>query len=206
MRLYRTRILPTVLALALAACAGGETEEAADEAASDIDPLRPQFVLATNLGDIVMELDKQAAPETVNNLMRLAAAGVYNDLQFHRVIANSIIQTGVLTGDLKRRNANTLPVTNEADNGLKNVRGSVAMARGNAPHSATQQFFINLQDNPGFDHQDQTERGWGYAVFGKVIGGMEIADSIGKIPTRKYGSHDNLPVEAVVIDSAYFRQ
>ena len=80
------------------------------------------------------------------------------------------------------------------------------MARGNAPHSATQQFFINLRDNAGYDHQEKTARGWGYAVFGKVIEGMEIADSIGKIPTRKYGSHDNLPVEAVVIDSAYARK
>ncbi len=206
MRVYRARIVPIILVLAIAACGGGGAEEVVEEPISDIDPMRPQLVLATTLGNIIIELDKQAAPESVNNIIRLTAAKVYHGLQFHRVIEGSIIQTGVLTGDLKRRNANTLPVTNEADNGLKNVRGSVAMARGNAVHSATQQFFINITDNTGFDHQDETERGWGYAVFGKVIEGMAIADSIGKIPTRKYGSHDNLPVEAVVIDSAYVRQ
>ncbi len=205
MRAYqKTHIVPTVLALAIAACGGG-AEEAGEEPESTIDPLRPQLVLSTSIGDIVLELDRQAAPETVNNLQRLVAANVYKDLQFHRVIEGAIIQTGVLTADLKRRNANLLPVTNEADNGLANVRGTVAMARGSEPHSASQQFFINLRDNDGFDHQDKTTRGWGYAVFGKVVEGMEIADSIGRIPTRKYGVHDDLPVEAVVIDTAYFR-
>jgi cyclophilin family peptidyl-prolyl cis-trans isomerase len=207
MTFFRTRIGPVTLALLIAACGTGEGGEAAEteQLQTTAESLHPVVVLETSLGDIALELDRENAPESVNNLLRLVQGHVYDNLQFHRVVEGSIVQVGVLTADMKRRNPNTLPVANEADNGLKNVRGTVAMARSSEPNSATSQFFINLRDNPGFDHQDKTARGWGYAVFGTVVEGMELADSIGRIPTRAYGQHAELPIEPVVINRAYIR-
>ena len=161
--------------------------------------------LETNRGIIVVELDAQAAPVTVANFMEYVRAGFYDQTVFHRVIANFMIQGGGLTTDLERK-ATRKPIANEAANGLKNLRGSLAMARTMDPHSATAQFFINTVDNPFLDHRDQTPAGWGYCVFGKVAEGMDVVDAIAKVPTAVKKGLKDVPVEPVVIEKALIVQ
>jgi cyclophilin family peptidyl-prolyl cis-trans isomerase len=150
-----------------------------------------------------MQLDREKASESVANFLRHVNSGFYNGLVFHRVKPNFMIQAGVLTADMQRRVSTVFPVANEADNGLENVRGAVAMARTSDPHSATSEFFINLIDNPGLDFREQTPQGWGYAVFGRVVEGMDVVDAVAAIPTTRRGRYADLPVEPTVIDSAY---
>lgn len=150
-----------------------------------------------------MELDREKAPESVANFLRHVNSGFYDGLVFHRVKPNFMIQAGVLTADMQRRVSTVFPVANEADNGLENVRGAVAMARTPDPHSATSEFFINLIDNPDLDFREQTAQGWGYAVFGRVVEGMDVVDAVAAIATSRRGRYADLPVEATVIDSAY---
>lgn len=166
--------------------------------------MTPTVALETSQGRIVLELDRERAPQTVRQILAHVHAGFYDDLIFHRVIKDFVVQTGGTTTDGKRRTSSAPPLENEADNGLKNVRGTVAMARGSDPHSATVQFFINVADNKGLDFQGKSSgRDWGYAVFGRVIEGMEVVDSIAAVPTKEEGSHRSLPVEPIVIERAY---
>lgn len=145
----------------------------------------PQRVrISTTSGDIVLELDAARAPKSVENFMTYVKDGFFDGTIFHRVISNFMIQGGGFTKDYKKKSTRA-PIKNEANNGLKNVRGSIAMARTGDPHSATAQFFINVVDNHFLDHRSQTSRGWGYAVFGKVIEGMDVVD---KIRNEKTGS------------------
>lgn len=157
-----------------------------------------QILMKTSKGDITLALDSAKAPKTVENFLAYMDRGFYDGTIFHRVIPNFMIQGGGLTPDLRRKSTNP-PVENEADNGLKNVRGSIAMARTNEPHSATAQFFINHKDNTNLDYTSPDN--WGYAVFGKVIEGMDVVDAIVAVPTGFQRGRQNVPREPVLIES-----
>ena len=162
--------------------------------------LAQKVKLATSLGDIVIELDAAKAPKTVDNFMQYVKAGQYNGTVFHRVIDNFMIQGGGMTPDMKEKPTRA-PIPLEARNGLTNVRGSIAMARTMDPNSATAQFFINLKDN-AFLNAAQSADGNGYAVFGKVVSGMDVVDKIRAVPTANKGPHQNVPIEPVIIKQA----
>ena len=161
----------------------------------------PRVVLDTTKGKIVVELYLQKAPETVVNFLAYVDAKFYDGTIFHRVIPNFMIQGGGFTADMKRKPGKG-PIKNEADKGLKNERGTIAMARTGDPHSATAQFFINSANNDFLNHKNKTQQGWGYAAFGKVIEGMNVVDTISAEKTTKRGMYRDVPVEAVVIITA----
>jgi len=161
----------------------------------------PKVVLDTTKGKIVLELYLQMAPETVVNFLSYVDAKFYDGTIFHRVIPDFMIQGGGFTADMERKPGKG-PIKNEADKGLKNDRGTIAMARTGDPHSATAQFFINTINNDFLNHKNKTQQGWGYAAFGKVIEGMDVVDAISAVKTTKRGSFQDVPVEAVVIISA----
>ncbi|MDR1276930.1 MAG: peptidyl-prolyl cis-trans isomerase [Candidatus Accumulibacter sp.] len=158
----------------------------------------PTAEIQTTQGTIVVELDSAKAPKTVENFVGYAKKGFYDATIFHRVIGGFMIQGGGLTKDMAEKPTGT-PVTNEGKNGLKNLRGTIAMARTSAPHSATAQFFINHQNNSSLDYPSPD--GWGYAVFGKVVRGMDIVDKIARVPTGDRYPHRNVPLEPVLIKS-----
>lgn len=155
-------------------------------------------LLKTNLGEIELELDSDKAPQTVANFLKYVDEGFYNGTIFHRVINGFMIQGGGFTEQMERKKTHA-PVQNEAKNGLKNMRGSIAMARTSAPHSATAQFFINHVDNSSLDYPARD--GWGYAVYGKVIKGMETVDKIADVMTVTRNGMRNVPEKAVLIES-----
>ena len=154
--------------------------------------------LATSVGDIVVELDAAKAPKTVENFLTYVKAGHYNGTVFHRVIPTFMIQGGGMTADLKEKPTRA-PIPLESKNGLTNVRGSIAMARTNDPNSATSQFFINVKDNDRLDAANSRD-GNGYAVFGKVVSGMEVVDKIREVPTGSKGMHDDVPLAPITIN------
>ena len=161
----------------------------------------PQVSLQTSQGTITLELYADKAPETVKNFLAYVDDGFYDGTIFHRVIKDFMIQGGGYTADMEKKPTRD-PIENEADNGLKNERGTVAMARTGDPHSATAQFFINHKDNAFLNHTGKTPRGWGYAVFGKVTDGMEVVDAIAKVPTGAKGPFPkDVPDTPVVIES-----
>ena len=155
--------------------------------------------LHTSMGDITLELDAEKAPKTVANFLQYARDGFYDGTIFHRVINNFMIQGGGMTADMAQKTTGA-PVDNEANNGLKNKIGTVAMARTNDPHSATAQFFINVADNGFLDHTAPTAQGWGYAVFGRVTAGMDVVEKIKAVATGTKGFHQDVPNEAVTIE------
>jgi peptidyl-prolyl cis-trans isomerase B (cyclophilin B) len=157
--------------------------------------------LQTNFGTIVLELDAAKAPETVKNFLAYVEAGHYDNTIFHRVIDGFMIQGGGFEPGMSQKSANT-PIQNEAANGLKNDRYTVAMARTGDPHSATAQFFINVKDNAFLNHTAPSGQGWGYCVFGKVVEGMDVVDKIKGVKTGSKGFHQDVPVEDVVIQKA----
>lgn len=161
----------------------------------------PYVELATSKGQIVLELNAQAAPKTVANFLQYVESGHYNGTIFHRVIQNFMIQGGGMDEKMKERPTKA-PIVNEAKNGLKNNRYSVAMARTGDPHSATGQFFINTQNNEFLNHTAETGQGWGYAVFGKVVSGQNVVDEIAKVKTGRLGGHQDVPVIPVYIEKA----
>lgn len=166
------------------------------------DAAHPRVKLQTNLGDIVVELNDEKAPKTVENFLDYVRSGFYDGTIFHRVISNFMIQGGGFTQELKKKPTNP-PIQNEANSGLSNKRGTIAMARLPDPHSATAQFFINVVDNPNLDYRAATTRGWGYAVFGHVVEGMEVVDRIRNVRTGPAGPFPrNVPQEPVVIEKA----
>jgi peptidyl-prolyl cis-trans isomerase A (cyclophilin A) len=166
--------------------------------ASPAAPSGPIVELATSLGRIRLVLDKTKAPLSVDNFLKYVRAGHYDGTLFHRVIPGFMIQGGGYDPDMSERPTRP-PIRNEAKNGLRNVRGSIAMARTNDPNSATAQFFINVKDNPALDFGI---RGAGYAVFGQVVEGLDVVDKIVAVPTRMKGDHQNVPSTPVVIQSA----
>ena len=153
----------------------------------------------TNHGNIDVELDFDKAPATAANFEQYAKDGFYNGTIFHRVIPGFMIQGGGMESGMKEKDTRE-PIANEADNGLKNARGTIAMARTSDPHSASAQFFINLVDNHFLNHTSKTTAGWGYAVFGKVVAGMDIVDKIATVKTGRSGMHRDVPLEEVVIE------
>ena len=154
--------------------------------------------IETDLGNIELELDDKKAPVTVKNFVDYAKSGHYNDTIFHRVINGFMIQGGGFTADMNQKSTKA-PIRNEAMNGLKNARGTIAMARTMVVDSATSQFFINLVDNSFLDFRNPTPQGFGYAVFGKVTKGMEVVDKIANVQTGNRGMHQDVPVKPIVI-------
>ena len=161
----------------------------------------PQVKLETSLGDIVIELNEDKAPVTVANFLGYVNEGFYDGTIFHRVIKNFMIQGGGFTQEFQQKTTKAA-IENEADNGLSNKRGAVAMARTNDPHSATAQFFINTVDNGFLDFQAKVPSGWGYAVFAEVIEGMDVVDAIREVDTTMRGPHQDVPAEDIVIIKA----
>jgi peptidyl-prolyl cis-trans isomerase B (cyclophilin B) len=164
-------------------------------------PSHPKVKLDTSLGDVVIELDPEKAPITSRNFLEYAKAGFYDGTVFHRVIPGFMAQGGGFDPGLNQKSTRD-PIKNEADNGLKNLRASVAMARTSIPDSATSQFFINLVDNSFLDHTSPTPQGWGYAVFGRVVTGMEVVDQMAKIPTGSRNGSQDVPSTDIVIEKA----
>lgn len=157
-------------------------------------------IIKTTLGDIKLELDEEKAPETVANFMTYVKEGFYSGTIFHRVIKDFMIQGGGLTSGLVDKENHHSPIKNEADNGLSNLKYTIAMARRTqAPHSATSQFFINTKDNLFLNHTSKDMYGWGYCVFGKVVDGFDVVDKIEAVKTTKKRPYADVPVEEVVI-------
>ncbi len=176
-----------------------ETEAAASESTSAGAVVPGMVIIETSKGNITVELNAALAPVSVDNFLSYVDDGFYNGTIFHRVIDGFMIQGGGFTEGFERKTVNA-PIKNEANNGLANQRYTLAMARTNAPHSATAQFFINTVDNPYLDHKDTSARGWGYAVFGRVIDGVETIDSISTVETGPGGPFSrDAPVEPIVI-------
>ena len=157
--------------------------------------------LHTSAGVIGLELDAKAAPATVANFLQYVKSGHYNNTVFHRVIDGFMIQGGGFEPGMSQKSTKA-PVKNEADNGLKNERYTVAMARTSDPHSASAQFFINVADNAFLDHKAPTAQGWGYCVFGKVVEGTDVVDTIKNVVTATRSGHQNVPVDDVIIERA----
>ncbi len=161
---------------------------------------QPIVKMETNKGLIVIELNAEKAPISTENFLSYVRSGFYDQTIFHRVIPNFMIQGGGFTADMAQKKTQA-EIKNEADNGLENLRGSVAMARTQVVDSASSQFFINLADNDFLNHQGKTPNGYGYAVFGQVSEGMDIVDEIAKVNTGNSGHHQDVPQEAVIIES-----
>lgn len=157
--------------------------------------------LNTNKGRIVLELDSVKAPKTTANFLSYVKNGHYSGTIFHRVIAGFMIQGGGFDAEMQQKSTNA-PIQNEADNGLKNDVGTIAMARTNDPHSASAQFFINVKNNDFLNHTGKNPQGWGYAVFGKVTEGLDIVRAIEQVATGRHGYHSDVPTTPVVVDSA----
>ena len=157
--------------------------------------------ISTSAGDIHLELDATNAPITVANFLKLAEDGYYTGTIFHRIIEGFMVQGGGLDENMTPKPTNTDPIQNEANNGLKNDRGSIAMARTMDPHSATSQFFINHKDNDFLNHTAETSQGWGYAVFGSVIDGMDVVDQIALSTTSNVSGYADAPLEPTIINS-----
>ncbi len=160
-----------------------------------------QITIKTSMGDIHLELDGDKAPITVENFVSIAKSGYYEGTIFHRVINGFMVQGGGLNADMSNKSSGTAPIQNEANNGLVNDRGTVAMARTMEPHSATGQFFINHKDNGFLNHTGENAQGWGYAVFGKVTEGMDVVDAIADVATGSSGGHQDVPLEVINIES-----
>ncbi len=161
----------------------------------------PVVELETNMGAIVIELNEEKAPKTVENFLNYVKSGHYDGTIFHRIIDGFMIQGGGMDAEMNEKATNA-PIENEADNGLKNDKGTIAMARTQDPHSATSQFFVNVKDNDFLNHSGKNMQGWGYTVFGKVTSGMDVIDKMRGVPTGRFGMHADVPKEPVVINSA----
>ncbi|APX93218.1 peptidylprolyl isomerase [Halomonas sp. 1513] len=162
------------------------------------------IVLQTNFGDIVVRLEHDKAPKTAANFEQYVTDGHYDGTLFHRVINGFMVQGGGFDTDFNQKPTRD-PIENEADNGLKNLTGTLAMARTQDPHSASAQFFINVADNDFLNHTGKSIQGWGYCVFGEVVEGMEVVERIKEVPTTRRGMHADVPAEDVVIQRAYLK-
>ncbi|MEC7992193.1 MAG: peptidylprolyl isomerase [Pseudomonadota bacterium] len=159
-----------------------------------------RVLIKTLLGDMTLELDADKAPATVANFVEYAQSGHYDGTIFHRVINNFMVQGGGFDTDMRQKGTNA-PIQNEANNGLKNDRGTIAMARTMDPHSATAQFFINVSDNDFLNFSGENMQGWGYAVFGRVVEGEDVLDKIRVVPTGSQAGHQDVPTDPIVIES-----
>ena len=228
-RPFRRRLLLAALALVLSwGCGGGDsaTEGAGSEpegaaatppesgpdaepASADggtgeedlVTPGVPVVLMRTSAGDLRIELYPEDAPETVGNFLEYVEDGFYDGTIFHRVVRGFVIQGGGFTAEMDEKETRS-PISNEAQNGLLNLRGTLSMARTMDPHSASSQFFVNTRDNPMLDHSSPTPRGWGYAVFGKIVSGMEAVDRIEASPVVSRAGHNDVPATPIVIEAA----
>lgn len=166
---------------------------------NDTTEANPTVLIETTMGNITIELDMQSAPNSSENFLAYVDDGYFVDTTFHRVIPNFMIQGGGITADMMDKPSKRAPIENEANNGLKNDRGTLAMARTSDPHSATSQFFINHADNEFLNFTSESMQGWGYAVFGKVTEGMEVIDAIAQVATGNKGGHQNVPIDTITI-------
>ncbi|WP_319381737.1 peptidylprolyl isomerase [Thiomicrorhabdus sp.] len=157
-----------------------------------------KVIISTTMGDITVQLDAEKAPIGTENFIHYVMEGFYNGTLFHRIIPNFMVQGGGMLPGMEDKPSGE-PIENEADNGLKNVRGSLSYARTMDPHSATTQFFINLKDNSFLDHSGKNMQGWGYAVFGQVVEGMDIVDAMAQVETTSRRGHQDVPVEDILI-------
>ena len=200
MNKYKTSTLLTFASLLifLASCADKSDIK---EVEKPMEKTMTQVTIKTSLGDIQLELNDEKAPITVENFKTIAQSGYYEGTIFHRVISGFMIQGGGLNADMSNKSSGTSPIQNEANNGLANDRGTIAMARTMDPHSATSQFFINHKDNGFLNHTGENSQGWGYAVFGVVTEGMDVVDKIAEVDTGSSGGHHDVPEEAIIIES-----
>mgnify|MGYP005632403667 FL=1 len=196
--IYKLGLCTFALAFVLNSCSNKS-----DEAEMPIiqETSMTQVTIKTSVGDIHLELDGEKAPITVENFVAIAKSGYYDGTIFHRVINGFMVQGGGLNADMSNKSSGTAPIQNEANNGLTNDRGTVAMARTMEPHSATGQFFVNHKDNAFLNHTGENSQGWGYAVFGKVTEGMDVVDAIADVETGSTGGHQDVPVEVITIES-----
>jgi cyclophilin family peptidyl-prolyl cis-trans isomerase len=188
------RTVPLVMAISFFACVVGASAAEVTKTENS----KVSVLMETSEGNIRIELWPDKAPLTVKNFLQYADEGFYNGTVFHRVIDGFMIQGGGFTPDMQQKSPRS-PIKNEATADLRNDKGTIAMARTGVVDSATAQFFINVQDNPNLNHRDETPRGFGYAVFGKVVEGMDVVDKIKKVPTSTVGMNQNVPVKPVVI-------
>jgi peptidyl-prolyl cis-trans isomerase B (cyclophilin B) len=196
--IYKLGLCTFALAFVLNSCSN-----TSDEAEMPIiqETSMTQVIIKTSVGDIHLELDGEKAPITVENFVAIAKSGYYDGTIFHRVINGFMVQGGGLNADMSNKSSGTAPIQNEANNGLTNDRGTVAMARTMEPHSATGQFFVNHKDNGFLNHTGENSQGWGYAVFGKVTEGMDVVDAIADVETGSTGGHQDVPIEVITIES-----
>lgn len=194
MSLARSSALLAGFATLAAGCAPQDRSARNPEADS-----LPRVALETSMGRVVLELDRNRAPHTVDNILRHVRAAFYDGLIWHRVERDFVIQTGMEQPDSMVRTSSAPPVASEARNGLSNVKYAVGLARGSDPNSGTVQFYVNLKDNPSLDFKSMDARGWGYTVFGKVVEGQDVVDRIGQVPVDR----ENHPRQPVVITRAY---
>lgn len=185
------KLLTLALALFVSACN-------ADTGTTEANPAHPRVLMQTSMGDITIELYPDKAPKSVANFLQYADDGFYNGTIFHRVIDGFMIQGGGFTPDMEKKTTRA-PIMNEADNGLRNTIGTLAMARTMEPHSATSQFFINVAMNSNLDFREKTPRGWGYAVFGRVVKGMDVVKAIKSVATTRMGMYRDVPVKPIII-------
>ena len=187
------------IALLLLSSCGDKTSNTETE--DIMEKTMTQVIIKTSVGDIQLELNDEKAPITVENFKAIAKSGYYEGTIFHRVINGFMVQGGGLTADMNNKSSGTSPIQNEANNGLSNDRGTIAMARTMDPHSATSQFFINHKDNGFLNHTGENSQGWGYAVFGVVTEGMDVVDSIADVATGSSGGHQDVPIDVITIES-----
>ena len=197
------RLFAFILALTLSmvGCGGSNAADKADAKATTGGNMsaNPIILIETTKGNIKIELDAAAAPKTVENILAYVNDGFYTGTIFHRVIPGFMVQGGGMTATMQEKADKRAPVQNEADNGLKNDKYTIAMARLPEPHSASAQFFINTRSNDFLNHTAKTDQGWGYAVFGKVTSGFDVVDKIGKVYTKTVGPFDDVPIKPIVI-------
>lgn len=187
------------LTLGMSGCGASEPgKQTVSTAPAAGQPANPRVLIETSKGNIIVEVFPNNAPISAANFLSYVKSGFYDGLVFHRVIPGFMIQTGGMTPDMIEKPKGA-PIQNEADNGLKNLRGTLAMARMGEPHSASSQFFINVADNAFLNHRGKTFEGWGYAVFGQVVDGMNVVDAIVNVPRGNKGPYGDVPVDPVVM-------
>jgi peptidylprolyl isomerase/peptidyl-prolyl cis-trans isomerase B (cyclophilin B) len=197
--LISTTLLLGALMLGISGCGASEPgKQTVSTAPATGQPANPRVLIETSKGNITVELFPGQAPQSAGNFINYVKTGFYDGLIFHRVIPGFMIQGGGMTADMVEKPKNA-PIQNEADNGLKNLRGTLAMARTGEPHSASSQFFINVADNAFLNHRGKSFEGWGYAVFGQVVDGMDVVDAIVAVPRGNRGMNGDVPLEPVVM-------
>ena len=197
--LFSTTLFLGALMLGVSGCGASEPgKQTVSTAPAPGQPPNPRVLIETSKGNITVELFPKNAPQSAGNFINYVKTGFYDGLIFHRVIPGFMIQGGGMTPDMVEKPKNA-PIQNEADNGLKNLRGTLAMARTGEPHSASSQFFINVADNAFLNHRGKSFEGWGYAVFGQVVDGMDVVDAIVAVPRGNSGPYDDVPVEPIIM-------